>query len=85
MYGVLSGTIYGAGRLLANIAGGSVYQSYGGRVMYKGAMYISIGWSCLVLMYMLAKYIKSSAQNEAVALESANDNKEGDQLLTSSV
>ena len=85
MYGVLSGTIYGAGRLLANIEGGSVYQSYGGRVMYRGAMYISIGWSCLVLMYMLAKYIKSSAQNEAAALESADDNKEGHKLLTSSV
>ena len=65
--------------MLASVVGGLVYQSHGGKIMYKGAMFISVGWSCVVFLYLMIGHMGCTNKNSK--LENDNVNAAGDQLL----
>jgi len=50
MFGLVNGIIIGGGHSTAHIAGGVLYQKYGGQIMYRGAALTSLVWGGIVIV-----------------------------------
>ena len=51
MVSIVNALKFGFGILIANMAGGATYDSYGGRVLFKGMAYICLAWTGLMIIY----------------------------------
>jgi len=50
MYGIVNGIIFGGGYTTSHVAGGILYQKYGGQMLYRGAALASLAWGIIVIV-----------------------------------
>ena len=51
MVSIVNALKFGFGILVANMAGGTTYDSYGGRMLFQGTAYICLAWTGLMIIY----------------------------------
>ncbi|XP_066921455.1 uncharacterized transporter YwbF-like [Clytia hemisphaerica] len=51
MVSIVNALKFGFGILVANMAGGATYDSYGGRMLFKGMAFICLAWTCFMIIY----------------------------------
>ena len=52
---IFNGMHFGLGTFIGSSISGVVYEHYGGRVLFRSTALLSVGWFCVLVMYILFK------------------------------